>query len=324
MSDTAAEGSVPQMPPGVFLGGPEVEEKIRESRLLVGSIYAGAIAGLIWAVTQGVDRVEIGIFAVMFAWTTIGIGAGVHRLLVHRSFRCGPVMRTLFCAAGQMAVQGSLLKWVANHRRHHLYADVPGDPHSPHYDGRGNRYLSVLKGLLHGQGGWVFDDTLSDADHYAKDILADPIAMHFTRWRWFWYGMSMVFVPAAVGYAFGGIHEMIGCILFSGFFRTYVVLFFSSLTGSVCHSFGYRRYEVDDESTNEVVTMFLTFGEGLHNNHHRFPRDAYLAHAWYEFDLNGLLILGLAKLGLVSHVFSASKRHLAPTNEEPSQVANHG
>jgi len=230
---------------------------------------------------------------------------------VHRSFRCGPVMRTFFCAIAQMAVQGSVLKWVGNHRRHHLYADDVGDPHSPHYDARGHRYLSVVKGMLHAHGSWAFDETVTDSELYAKDILADPIAMFFVRSRWFWYAMSAVIVPGAIGYWFGGLHDMIGCVLFSGLLRAYILILVSSLTGSVCHNYGYRRYDVEDASTNELVTTILTFGEGLHNNHHRFPRDAYISHAWYEFDLNGLIILGLGKLGLVHDIMHVSERHPA-------------
>ncbi|MES1148976.1 MAG: acyl-CoA desaturase [Bradyrhizobium guangdongense] len=301
----------PQLPPGVIVGGPAVQAKLRETYLLLGILYAGTSAALIWAVVQGIGWIELSVFAGMFALTTFGIGAGMHRLLVHRSFRCGPAMRVFFCAIAQMAVQGSILKWVGNHRRHHLYADDAGDPHSPHYDGFGAPYVSVLKGMLHAHGGWAFDQATTDNEYYAKDILADPIAMFFVRTRWFWYGMSGVFIPGAIGYALGGVHAMIGCVLFSGLFRCYVLILVSSLTGSVCHNYGYRRYEVDDASTNEFITTIITFGEGLHNNHHRFPRDAYISHAWYEFDLNGLIILGLERLGLVHDVFHASGRQLA-------------
>jgi stearoyl-CoA desaturase (delta-9 desaturase) len=312
--------ALPQLPPGILVDGPMVKAKLRESYLLLGILYTGSIAGLVWAFTQGIGWVELAVFAGMFALTTFGIGAGMHRLLVHRSFRCGPVMRTFFCAIAQMAVQGSLLKWVANHRRHHLYADHPGDPHSPLYDGFGNRYVSRLKGLLHAQGSWVFDHATTDNEFYARDILADPIAMFFVRTRWFWYGMSTVFIPGTIGYALGGVPTMIGCVLFSGLFRAYLLVMISQLTGSVCHRYGYRRFELDDASTNEFVTTILTFGEGLHNNHHRFPRDAYLSHAWYEFDLNGLIILGLEKLGLVHSVFYASSRHRADAAAPDAQV----
>lgn len=313
----------PQLPPGVIVGGPVVQAKLRETYLLLGMLYAGTVAALIWAVVQGIGWIELSVFAGMFALTTFGIGAGMHRLLVHRSFRCGPAMRVFFCAIAQMAVQGSILKWVGNHRRHHLYADDAGDPHSPHYDGFGAPYVSVLKGMMHAHGGWAFDQATTDNEYYAKDILADPIAMFFVRTRWFRYGMSGVFIPGAIGYALGGVNAMIGCVLFSGLFRCYVLILVSSLTGSVCHNYGYRRYEVDDASTNEFITTIITFGEGLHNNHHRFPRDAYISHAWYEFDLNGLIILGLEKLGLVHDVFHASSRCLAEAgpDAEPKPTA---
>jgi stearoyl-CoA desaturase (Delta-9 desaturase) len=119
--------------------------------------------------------------------------------------------------------------------------------------------------------------------------------------------MSAVFIPGAIGYAVGGFHTMMGCVLFSGLLRAYLMVLATSLVNSVCHSdgrYGYRRFKLDDGTTNELVTSILTLGEGLHNNHHRFPRDAYISHAWYEIDINGLIIRGLGKLGLVHDVFA--------------------
>ena len=307
----APEGADQKMPPGVLVDGPVVDAKFLDSYIAFGLMIPGSIAALIWAFTQGIGWTEISVFVGMFALTTVGIGVAMHRFLVHRSFRCGPIMRAFFCAIATMAVQGSVLKWVSNHRRHHLHADQPGDVHSPYYDGAGNRYVSYLKGMLHAQGGWVWDQETTDAEYYAKDILADPIAMFFTRTRWYWYGLSAVLIPGAIGYAVGGVHTMIGCVLFSGLFRSYVMTMATSLVNSVCHSdgrYGYRRYELEDGTTNELVTTILTFGEGLHNNHHRFPRDAYLSHAWYEIDINGAIILALEKLGLVHDVFRGGER----------------
>src|SRR4030088_2401247 len=117
---------------------------------------------------------------------------------------------------------------------------------------------------------------------------------------------------------------MFGCVLFTGLFRSYVMTMATSLVHSVCHSdgrYGYRRYELNDGTTNELVTTILTFGEGLHNNHHRFPRDAYLSHAWYEIDINGLIILGLGKLGLVPDIFAAGTRRGARPADTQQGVA---
>jgi stearoyl-CoA desaturase (Delta-9 desaturase) len=305
-------GADQKMPPGVLVEGPLVAAKLRDSYISFAIMIPGSIAALVWAFTQGIGWVEISVFVGTFSLSTVGIGVGMHRLLVHRSFRCGPVMRAFFCAIGTMAVQGSVLKWVSNHRRHHLHSDKTGDVHSPHYDGAGNRHVSFVKGMLHAQGGWVWDRATTDAEYYAKDILADPIAMFFTRTRWFWYAMSAFFIPGAIGYAVGGIHTMIGCVLFSGVLRAYLMVLTTSLVNSVCHSgrYGYRRFELADGTTNELVTTILTLGEGLHNNHHRFPRDAYISHAWYEIDITGLIIRGLGKLGLVHDIFDARTRHL--------------
>jgi stearoyl-CoA desaturase (delta-9 desaturase) len=137
--------------------------------------------------------------------------------------------------------------------------------------------------------------------------------------------MSAVFIPGAIGYAVGGIHTMIGCVLFSGLLRAYLMVLAASLVNSVCHSdgrYGYRRFELDDGTTNELVISILTLGEGLHNNHHRFPRDAYISHAWYEIDINGLIIRGLGKLGLVHDVFvhPSQRASTVPTGQTSRAV----
>ncbi|MPZ58234.1 MAG: acyl-CoA desaturase [Rhizobiales bacterium] len=320
--DAAAPEAHPSLPTGVIIGGPLVRAKRVESAVLFATLISGSIVGLAWAFTQGLGWVEWSLFAIMYALTTLGIGAGVHRMLVHRSFRCDTPVKFFFCAIGQMACQGSLLKWVGNHRRHHLYADHVGDPHSPYVDGKGVAITGKLKRWLHAQSRWVFDDTMTDNSVYAKDMLSDPMVMFFTRTRWFWYFLSMVGIPAAWGYAFGGVHAMWGTVLFAGFFRAYLVVMTSVAVGSVCHQLGYRRFdETKDESTNQLVMTIVTFGEGLHNNHHRFPRDAYISHAWYEFDLNGLIIRGLEKLGLVYDVVDASKHHVNRTEGSRSAEA---
>ena len=124
------EGADRKMPPGVVVEGPLVEAKFRNSYIAFAMMVGGSIAALVWVFWQGIGRVEISVFAFTFMMTTIGIGF-MHRYFVHRSFRCGPVMRTILAAIATMAVQGSVLKWVSNHRRHHLHSDKPGDVHSP-------------------------------------------------------------------------------------------------------------------------------------------------------------------------------------------------
>src|SRR5258708_19449510 len=152
------EGADRKMPPapGVLVEGPVVEAKFRDSYVAFGMMIAGSIGARVWGLTEGMGWVEIWVFVGTFALSTIGIGF-MHRYFVHRSFRCGPVMRTLLAAIATMAVQGSVLKWVSNHRRHHAHSDKPGDVHSPHYDGPGNRPVSFAKGMLPAQAGRLGD-----------------------------------------------------------------------------------------------------------------------------------------------------------------------
>ncbi len=91
------KGANQKIPPGVLVEGPLVDAKLREIYVMFGILYAGSIAGLVWTIMQGIGWVEIAVFVGMFWLTMFGMGAGVHRLLVHRSFRCGPVMRAFFC-----------------------------------------------------------------------------------------------------------------------------------------------------------------------------------------------------------------------------------
>src|SRR3984885_5750917 len=167
---TAIQGLVPEedadqkIPPGVLFEGPVVNAKFRDSYVAFAIMIAGTIAALVWAFTQGIGWVEISVFAGMFALSTVGIGF-MHRYFVHRSFRCGPVMRTLFAAIATMAVQGSILKWGSSNRRPHLHSDRPCDAHSPYYDGGGNRIVGFAKGFMHAQGGWVWDQETTDGEY---------------------------------------------------------------------------------------------------------------------------------------------------------------
>jgi len=77
---------------------------------------------------------DIAIFLIMYVPTGLGVTVGFHRLLTHRSFKTSPALRGLLAALGTMAVEGPVISWVADHRKHHAYSDRFGDPHSPHVD----------------------------------------------------------------------------------------------------------------------------------------------------------------------------------------------
>jgi hypothetical protein len=76
---------------------------------------------------------------------------------------------------------------------------------------------------------------------------------------------------------------------------------------SVCHTFGRRAFETTDESRNEWIVGLLAFGEGWHNNHHAFPQSAFHGLRWWQFDLSGLMIGAMEKLGLIWNVQRVSE-----------------
>ncbi|MDB5643505.1 MAG: hypothetical protein JWN07_2822 [Hyphomicrobiales bacterium] len=287
---------------GVIVGGPIVVRKRFESGLLLVINAGGSALALWWLALNEPGPIELSYFAVSACVTLVGMGVGLHRHFSHRSFECGPVLRFALGAAGMMACQGSIVKWVANHRRHHTHVDAPGDPHSPTLDGHGQP-LSFLRGMVHAHLGWLFDDTISDFEVYARDLLDDPLVMFFHRTRWVWFCASFFVLPGLFGYLLGGVEHAIGTILIGGILRTFLVLNAIASLASIGHTYGARRFELaHDHSRNNALLALLTFGEGWHNNHHRHPRAAHVGLAWYEVDVNGALIHALARMGLVWNV----------------------
>jgi stearoyl-CoA desaturase (delta-9 desaturase) len=119
-----------------------------------------------------VTPIDLVLLAVMYTATTIGVSVGFHRLFTHRSFATRPMIRVVLAVLGSMAAEGSLIFWVAAHRRHHRYSDRHGDPHSPHLYAPG--LWGRLRGLWHAHAGWLYRHEPTDVTVYAKDLIRDP------------------------------------------------------------------------------------------------------------------------------------------------------
>src|SRR3954454_843466 len=132
--------------------------------------FAGVLAAIILLWQSWVDVTDLAIFAVMYFVTALGVTVGFHRLLTHRSFRTAPWLEHTFAVMGSLSGQGSVLDWVADHRKHHAHTDVEADPHSPHV-GHG----SGLSGLWHAHVGWLFaTQGQAKKRRYAADLVEDP------------------------------------------------------------------------------------------------------------------------------------------------------
>jgi stearoyl-CoA desaturase (delta-9 desaturase) len=235
----------------------------------------------------------------MYLPIALGVTAGFHRMLTHRSFRAHPVVRFMLLVFGSMAVEGSALSWAADHLRHHALSDQEGDPHSP------------TEGLWHAHLGWLFTSDRADPRVYCKPLLKDPVVVFVDRTFLLWVGLSL-----AIPFFFGGWQAL----LWGGLVRMFFVHHITWSVNSVCHTFGRRDYETTDRSHNNWAVGLLALGEGWHNNHHAFPRSAIHGLDRWQLDVSAWLILALERLRLATDVYRvapevrARKRRGAPAS----------
>jgi stearoyl-CoA desaturase (delta-9 desaturase) len=261
--------------------------------------FFAAIA-LLWNQVVGVH--DLWILAVMYVLTGLGVTVGYHRLLTHRSFETYRPVRYALAVLGSLAVEGGTITWVADHRKHHTFADEDGDPHSPHAGHEGG-IRGTLKGLWHAHVGWIFrEEGRAEARRYARDLVEDR-GMRIIESSFLpLVGVSLL-IPFGLGYLVTG--SLVGgltAMLWGGLVRIFLVHHVTWSINSVCHFFGRRRFANEDHSTNVFWLALPSFGESWHNNHHAFPTSASHGMRWWEIDPSGLVIKGLEKVGLAWNV----------------------
>jgi stearoyl-CoA desaturase (Delta-9 desaturase) len=264
---------------------------------LVGLVVAIA---LLWNRMVGLR--ELAVLFVGYVLAGLGITVGYHRLFAHRSFQTYRGVRYAFAIFGQFAVEGTVISWVANHRKHHQFADQSGDPHSPHAD-YGEGFTEGIRGLWHAHTGWLFDaDATADRSRYARDLIEDRglrvIARLFVPMV-----MLSLAVPGVVGWAWiGGWYGFLAGLVWGGAVRILLLHHVTWSINSICHYWGRRRFPLRDESRNVWWLAWLSFGESWHNNHHAFPSSAFHGLRSLEIDPGGWVIRALERCGLAWRV----------------------
>jgi stearoyl-CoA desaturase (delta-9 desaturase) len=275
-------------------------------RVITGIITVVPFVLLIVAAWQlwssALSWTDVGIFTALYLATGLGITVGFHRLFTHRSFETGPVTRAVFAVLGSAAVEGPVISWVADHRKHHACSDKHGDPHSPHV-GHGHGLRGALRGLFHAHVGWLFIHTQrGNKERFAPDLLRDPIMRFVDRTFILWALLGM-FVPFALGFAIGGtVGAALTAMLWGGAMRMFLLHHVTYSINSLCHMFGRRSFETPDRSMNLAWLAPLSFGEAWHNNHHAFPTSAVHGLRRWQFDFSWLVIRGLEAVGLARNV----------------------
>lgn len=279
--------------------------------VLVPFLAVLAAIPLLW--NSLVGTTDLAIAVGIYLATAFGVTIGYHRLLTHRAFETHRPLKYLFAILGSMAVQGPVIGWVADHRKHHAHTDEEGDPHSPHV-GHG----TGVRGLWHAHVGWLWEQNgIADGKKYAPDLLEDDGMRFISRNFLVWVALSLL-LPFALGFAISG--TLTGALLalfWGGFVRIFLLHHITWSINSVCHFFGQRRFATDDKSTNVFWLALPSLGEAWHHNHHAFPRAAVQGLKWWEIDISGVVIRSMKAVGLAWNVVQ-----ITPERQEQKLAAN--
>ena len=283
------------------LGG--ARQSARE-RVAIGLFVVVPFLALLAAVPVawgwGLRRPDLVIAAGMYAISGHGITVGFHRLFTHGSFKAARALRVALAVAGSLAVEGPVIRWVADHRRNHRFSDKAGDPHSPwRY---GESVAALIKGLLFAHVGWLFDVEQTDQRQYAPDLLKDRAIVRVSRaFPW------LVLASTAVAPLAGGLWSLSWQGAATAFFwgtlvRIALLHHVTWSINSICHAVGERPFKSRDKSGNVRWLAVLSMGESWHNLHHADPTSARHGVLRGQLDSSARLIRLFEKLGWAREV----------------------
>jgi stearoyl-CoA desaturase (delta-9 desaturase) len=260
------------------------------------AVVAGAT---LWWRGMGIPTIVVVLAVVFYVLTGLGVTVGYHRLLTHRSFHAARSLKIALAVAGSMAIQGGVIRWVADHRKHHQFSDGPGDPHSPWRYG-GGRHL--WRGLWWAHSGWLFSREQAVKARYAPDLMSDPDLVAIHRLFPVWVACS-VLAPPAIALAVTQSPAVAGVTLaWASLARIFLLHHVTFAINSVCHVAGARPYATRDKATNVWPLALLSFGESWHNFHHADPTCARHGTRPGQIDISAATIAAFERLGWATDV----------------------
>ncbi|WP_176946588.1 acyl-CoA desaturase [Lentzea fradiae] len=265
--------------------------------IIPGTALVAAVP-LAWGWGLGWTDVWLAVF--FYTFTCLGVTVGFHRYFTHGAFKAKRPLRIALAVAGSMAMQGRVIGWVADHRRHHAYADREGDPHSPWLFG--TSVGALAKGFWHAHMGWMFRRELTNAARFAPDLLADPDVRRVHRWFPALTVATLV-APAVLG----GLISWSWWGAVTGFFwaglvRVAALHHVTWSVNSICHMVGDRPFEARDRSANFWPLAILSMGESWHNSHHADPTCARHGVRRGQIDVSARLIWFFERFGWATDV----------------------
>jgi stearoyl-CoA desaturase (delta-9 desaturase) len=257
----------------------------------------------------GLDWLDVILFVTFYYLSGLGVTVGFHRLFTHGSFKANRGLRMALAAAGSLAIEGPVIRWVADHRRHHAFSDRDGDPHSPwRY---GDTTGAVAKGMFHAHVGWLFDLEHTNREKYAPDLMADRDIRRISDG--FFVGVLVsVFAPALLGGLISWSWQgALSAFFWASLVRIFLLHHVTWSINSVCHMIGERPFASRDKSANFWPLAILSFGESWHNMHHADPTAARHGVLRGQLDTSARVIWVFEKLRWASDVRWTQPERLA-------------
>jgi len=271
--------------------------------------FLALIAAVPVAWGWGLGWLDVALFVLFYFVTGHGITVGYHRYFTHGAFRAPKPVRIALAIIGSMAIQGPVLQWVADHRRHHAFSDRDGDPHSPWRFG--STVPALVKGLFHAHLGWLFDRDQTNRGRYAPDLLQDDAVRRTSGLFILWAGLSLL-LPAVLGglltWSWTGA---LSAFFWAGLVRVCVLHHVTWSINSICHTIGQRPFVSRDKSANFWPLAILSMGESWHNSHHADPTAARHGVLRGQVDSSARVIRIAEKFGWVSDVKWSSADRIA-------------
>jgi stearoyl-CoA desaturase (delta-9 desaturase) len=285
----------------------------KNEQLLVNIFVAVPFLALLAAVPLawgwGLSWLDLGLALGLYVVSGLGVTVGFHRYFTHRAFTAHRGLRIALAVAGSLALQGDVITWVADHRRHHAYSDKDGDPHSPWLCGTGAGGLA--RGFLHAHMGWLHEPRdQTNAERFTPDLLRDRDIARVSAL------FPLLTVVSLLGPAvLGGLLTMswwgaLTALFWAGLVRVAVLHHVTWSINSVCHMIGNRPFVSRDRSTNVWPLAVLSFGESWHNLHHADPTCARHGVGRGQLDMSARLIWLFEKLGWARQVRWPTARRL--------------
>ncbi|MFF1872767.1 acyl-CoA desaturase [Kitasatospora herbaricolor] len=263
--------------------------------LFIGVPFLALLAAVPVAWGWGVGWLDLAIATVMYFVACHGITIGFHRYFTHGAFKANRALRLTLAVAGSLAIEGPLVRWVADHRKHHRFSDKEGDPHSPwRY---GESVPALLKGLWWAHMGWLFDEEQTPQQKYAPDLIADPAIRAISRLFWLWTLISMMVPPLVGGLVTMSWQGALTAFFWGSLVRVALLHHVTWSINSICHAIGERPFKSRDRSGNVWWLAVLSCGESWHNLHHADPTSARHGVLRGQIDSSARLIRWCEKAG---------------------------